>query len=420
MKNGLGLRWAFRILLPACALGVLALAYQLPNVFATGARGQAAAQQGSSPQNGAAGPGAQAQGPQAMEGKTAGEYYKNIQILKDIPADQLLPSMHYITVALGTGCEFCHVRGDFTKDDKPAKQTARKMMTMMFAIDRDNFRGGLQVNCNTCHRGATHPAPMPQLPELAAAGPSGMEPANSMQREGNGERSGAGAPGAPSGPSAAEILQKYVQALGGQDAISKITTLSEQGTVEAPARGPQPSQQQTMDTLRKAPDKALATLHRPNGEVTEGFDGSAAWEKRGTQVRDETGDELARVKQWAQFIPGLDLVNNPRARAFGTEKVGDHDAYRVVAFQAGGRVTYDFDTQSGLLVRVSSQIATPLGALPTDTVYDDYRDVSGIKVPFTIRMERMEGATTYKWSQVQVNVPANDSQFAKPTGTATP
>jgi hypothetical protein len=67
--------------------------------------------------------------------KTAGEAFKNIQVLKDISADELLPSMRYISAALGVGCDYCHEAGHFDGDDKPTKQRARNMMKMMFAIN---------------------------------------------------------------------------------------------------------------------------------------------------------------------------------------------------------------------------------------------------------------------------------------------
>ena len=89
--------------------------------------------------------------------QTAAQKYKNIQVLKDIPADQLIPSMQFITAALGVECEFCHVASpagklEFDKDDKDEKKTAREMMQMMFAINQNNFDGKRGVTCNTCHR----------------------------------------------------------------------------------------------------------------------------------------------------------------------------------------------------------------------------------------------------------------------------
>ena len=94
--------------------------------------------------------------------KTAGETYKNIQVLKDLPASQLMEVMHSFSHSLGVKCSFCHVEGAFDKDDKPQKQTARKMITMATGINKDNFGGKHRVTCWTCHRGATEPESKPQ------------------------------------------------------------------------------------------------------------------------------------------------------------------------------------------------------------------------------------------------------------------
>src|ERR1700760_4794067 len=72
---------------------------------------------------------------------TAGQKFKNIKVLKDIPADQLIPSMQFISASLGVECDFCHSENagklEFDKDDKEEKKTARKMMEMMFAINKN-------------------------------------------------------------------------------------------------------------------------------------------------------------------------------------------------------------------------------------------------------------------------------------------
>ena len=94
--------------------------------------------------------------------KLAQDQFKNIKVLKDVPADQIFPAMQFITASLGVECEYCHVRGEkgmeFDKDDKKTKQTARKMMEMMFAINKDNFENHREVTCYSCHRGAAQSA----------------------------------------------------------------------------------------------------------------------------------------------------------------------------------------------------------------------------------------------------------------------
>src|SRR5437667_7665285 len=111
---------------------------------------------------------------------SAAEAYHNIQILKGIPANQLIPAMQFITYSLGVECSYCHVEGALEKDDKKPKQTARKMMQMMAAINRDNFDSKQTVTCNSCHRGSPRPS---AIPIIAEGGPRPIT--ESVSGEGN-------------------------------------------------------------------------------------------------------------------------------------------------------------------------------------------------------------------------------------------
>jgi hypothetical protein len=102
-------------------------------------------------------------GAKTSEQKTADQAFKNIEVLKGVPAEQLIPSMQFINASLGVECEFCHVLGAFEKDDKKPKARARKMMEMMFAINKDNFDGQREVTCYSCHRGASKPQTIPAI-----------------------------------------------------------------------------------------------------------------------------------------------------------------------------------------------------------------------------------------------------------------
>jgi hypothetical protein len=179
-------------------------------------------------QSGAAGPSTSATAP-ATE-KKAEEQFKNIQTLKGIPADQLIPTMQFITASLGVECEFCHVQGAFDKDDKKPKQIARKMMDMMFAINKDNFNGHREVTCYSCHRGSTDPVAIPVVmsdePKEAMGGPNKPEDeAKEKEKE-------------ASWPKPEQLLDKYVQASGGAAAIDKVTSRVMKGKIEyGPGRG---------------------------------------------------------------------------------------------------------------------------------------------------------------------------------------
>jgi hypothetical protein len=391
------------------------------------AAAQSAAPQAGAPAQSGAKPASAGAPPAAPEStiKTAGETHKNLQVLKDIREDQLIPSMRYITAALGVRCDFCHVQDQFESDDKPEKGRAREMMKMMMAINADNFHNRREVTCFTCHAGHSHPMSIPLIPDtagVAAEAPSAPHAAgaNPPQGAANGPAgANAAADASQSLPSIDVILANYTKALGGADAIQKMTSRAEKGTVDIPAH----NVHSTMEVLRKAPDKALATLHSQMGDVVEGFDGTAGWESRARRgVREETGDELVRVREWADFIPGLDLKTQySRAMVSGIEKINGQDAFRVIAFRKGGGMErFYFDTQTALLVELDTRIDSPLGALPLQTSFQDYRDVSGVKIPWTIRVARMDATTIYKWETVEANVAADDARFAMPAAPASP
>jgi photosynthetic reaction center cytochrome c subunit len=337
----------------------------------------------------------------AVPKKTAEKVYKNIQVLQGIPADDLIPSMQYITVALGVRCDHCHAPNQYEKDDKQEKQTARKMMQMMFAINKDSFNGHREVTCYTCHRGAANPVGTPII-----AGITGT-----LAPVPNPTPAAASTPAA-SLPSPDQIFAKYVEAIGGADALQKVTTRVAKGSFET-------SQgfHATVEIYRKAPDKSLTILHTQNGDFTQGYDGTTAWEQnpRG-QVREQTGVALENAKKNANFYRDLHLKQEySRVAVTGIEKVGDREAYLVLARTAGRPPErLYFDTQTGLLLRWIKAADSPLGATPTATELEDYRDVEGAKVPFVERSVRPDGSNTFKFDQVQANVPIDDARFAKP------
>src|ERR1700691_3400918 len=157
-------------------------------------------------------------------GKTAEQVYKNIQILKGVPAGQVIPAMQFITASLGVECSYCHVENHFDKDDKKPKKVARDMMQMTFALNKDNFEGHREVTCYSCHHGAPNPLTIPLVggesqPNPTAAG------ATAGPAVAGGANAEAAAPKLPANlPTVSHLLEDYVRALGGSAAIEKITT----------------------------------------------------------------------------------------------------------------------------------------------------------------------------------------------------
>ncbi|HTC45769.1 MAG TPA: c-type cytochrome [Candidatus Aquilonibacter sp.] len=327
--------------------------------------------------------------------KTAAEQFKNIQVLKDIPADDLIPAMQFITASLGKECEFCHVQGAFEKDDKKPKQTARKMMEMMFAINKDNFEGHREVTCYTCHQGNAHPVGIPVV--MAAEMPE-MHPADEEEHH-------------AAGPPAQELFDKYLKAVGGAAAVEKINSRVMKGTITFGDRNV------PIDIYSKDPDKRVSITHTPDGDSVTGFNGHEGWlgspkgPMHGMHGPDIDGASIDADLHFAAHLK--DLFSKAEVR--GTEKIGDSDAYFVVGQREGKTpLRLYFDEKSGLLVRLVRFGETPLGRMPTQIDYADYRDAGGVRIPFRWTLARAGGRFTIQVSDVKENLPVDDSRFEKP------
>ena len=343
-------------------------------------------------------------------GKTAEQVYKNIQILKGVPAGQVIPAMQFITASLGVECSYCHVEDHFEKDDKKPKQVARDMMRMMFALNKDNFEGHREVTCYSCHRGAPNPLTIPLVgaesqPNPAAAG----APANPAA---GGANADAAATKLPANlPTVSHLLDNYVRALGGSAAIEKVTTRVEKGS--ATFRG----QPQTVEIFTQAPDKQSIVRHSPDGETVTTFDGQSGWTIAPNRPPREMHDAdvlAARLDADLQFPLHIQQIF-PELRREYPEKINDRDVYVLVAVREGQPpVRLYFDQQSGLLVRMVRYAETPLGRNPTQIDYADYRDVDGVRVPFRVTTSQPGNTNTIQFETVQQNIPIDPAKFAKP------
>jgi hypothetical protein len=333
--------------------------------------------------------------------KTAEQVFKNIQVLKGVPADQWQPTMQFIASSLGVECEFCHVRDAFEKDDKKSKLTARKMIEMQMAINRDNFKGQREVTCFSCHRGAEKPVGIPVIPEVEPKR-SPFDSLIATPREG----------------AADKIIDQYIEAVGGAEALQKITSRVQKGTISFGG------QQFPVEVLSKAPNKRISTVQTPNGHNITAFDGHAGWlgNPGGRPPRDMTSQENDAVSFDATFYLPLEIKKMfTRLGLLLTppEKVGGHNVYQVVGLREGKPpLRFFFDKESGLLLRTVRYAETPLGRNPTQVDYADYRTEGGVKIPFQWTIARPQGRFTIQVTEIQQNVPIDDAKFAKPAAPA--
>lgn len=330
--------------------------------------------------------------------KTAGEAFKNVQILKDIPANQLIPTMQFISTSLGVRCGYCHVEGAFWKDDKRTKLTARHMIQMELAINKENFNGRTEVTCYTCHRGLTHPVGVPVIAAVAAHGAAG------------GEMNSGGMNHAAM-PTTEQVLERFVQASGGAEAIQHLSTRVEKG-----ARTGAGGKNSAVEVVTKSPDESRMR----DGESVTVYDGHGAWVANpGRPARSLSGPELETMKLGADLHLPLDLKQQfAQLRGVRTEEVNGREAYVLVGFNPGHPpVKFDFDAQSGLLVRIETVTATPLGYNPMEIDYADYRNTNGVEVPFRQTMAQPGRSSVIQFDEVQQNVPVNDGEFTKPAAS---
>jgi photosynthetic reaction center cytochrome c subunit len=339
--------------------------------------------------------------------KKAEEQFKNIQVLKGIPADQIFPTMQFITASLGVECDFCHVQGAFEKDDKKPKATARKMMEMMFAINKDNFDGNREVTCYSCHRGNAKPVAIPVV--MSEEPKEGMgEP---KKAEGDAKEA------KDSGPTGEQLIDKYVQAAGGAAVIEKVTSRVMKGTIDFGGKS------LPIDIYSKDPDKRISFTHMPDGDSVTAFNGHEGWlGTPGRPLREMHGSDLDGASIDADMHLATHLKSMfSEMRAQGTEKVGDHQA-RVVVGRREGKppIALYFDEQTGLLVRLVRFGETALGRMPTQIDYADYRDAGGVKIPYRWTLARPSGRFTIQVSEVKENVAVEEAKFAKPAPAAEP
>ena len=329
--------------------------------------------------------------------KLAEEQFKNIQALKGIPADQLIPAMQFITASLGVDCEFCHVHDKMDSDDKKPKKIARQMMTMMLAIDKNNFDGRLEVTCYSCHRGASMPVSIPVIKdeEMAGPGTSGKKPAENTAL-----------------PKPEELLDKYLAAVGGASAIEKISSRVQKGKLMAFGGQTFPA-----DVYSKAPDKRVSVMHLQGGDSVTAFDGQRGWLSvpgRPAHMMSVSENDSARLDADLHFPTQVKTLY-PKFIVESGEKIDGHESYLVEGREEGRPpLRLYFDTQTGLLLRLVRYSQSPLGLNPTQIDYADYREADGVKVPFRWTLSRPGNRFTIQVEEMKQNVPVDDAKFTAP------
>jgi photosynthetic reaction center cytochrome c subunit len=338
--------------------------------------------------------------PVEAQDKPAEPRFKNLQVLKGVPPDQLIPAMQFISASLGVQCEFCHVRDAFEKDDKPTKQTARRMIQMMLALDADQFHGERAVTCYTCHRGSIKPVSIPMLDSTAPY----VSEARAMVEP--------SADGRTNLPSPDSVIERYVQAVGGRAAVQNVSSRVESGTISFGTGPGFP-----VEILSQSPSRQAMIVHLPAGDSSTVFDGQKGWLRSPAgQVRDMPGSDIEGAKLDADLQFPIDVKKAfEELKVIRTEKLGEHDAILLFATNPSlPPLELYFDRQTGLLLRQLRFGLSPLGLNPTQIDYGDYKAFDGIQVPLHLVITRPNRTLDIHLLQVTQNVPVDNAKFARP------
>lgn len=361
--------------------------------------------------------------------KTAEQIFKNIQVMKGVPVDDFLGSMGLMCAALGYDCSDCHTGAGTQKvdwaADTPEKVRARLMVRMMQAINRDHFGGRQTITCWSCHHGRDHPATTPTLEYQY--GPATQEMDDVLTQM-------------PGQPAAAQIIDRYIQAIGGSERVAGLKSyVAEGASIGFGGFGGTGK----AEIFAKFPDERATWIYYPEspqrGRTLRLYNGKEGWLETPLTVLGNyqlTGGELDGAKLDAQLsFPGqitqalsnlrvsmpVSISDLPAPASQNTQGVSmaaiGQDRLVNVVQGTGPRgilANLYFDQQSGLLVRIVRYGRSPIGRVPTQVDYGDYREVNGIKLPFHMVFAWMDGRDAIQLSDIRINLPIDASKFTPP------
>jgi photosynthetic reaction center cytochrome c subunit len=358
----------------------------------------------------------------------AEQVFKNVQVLKGIPVDDFLGTMGIMAAALQFDCSDCHVAAGTEKvdwaADTPRKQMARVMVTMVATINKNNFGGRQLVTCWTCHRNRDKPLVTPVMATIY--GTPTVEPDDVI-------------PQVPGAPSAESILDKYVEAAGGAQRLAGLTSFVGKGTsVSFGGFGGGGD----VELVAQAPDKRSTIIifkeETGRGDQIRAYDGRTGWLRTPLNVLGEfqlTGTDLDGARVDAQLsFPGQikQILTNlrtgppttiadlpaPTSQSVLQQGVALDQTHVVDVVQGTGPrgllVTLYFDRQTGFLLRELRYGSSPIGRIPTQIDFADYRDVNGIKFPFRITFAWLDGRDSIVLNNITTNVSIDAAKFGRP------
>jgi hypothetical protein len=344
--------------------------------------------------------------PAAEPPQMAENVFKNIQVLKGMPADEFMDTMGMFASSLLYDCIGCHVeeiltegRDAFAKPT-PRIQRARQMVVMVNALNKQYFAGQPRVTCYTCHRGSGFPDAIPDLALQYGDGPP--ENPNQMMIYPRPE------------PTADAVFREFIEEIGGAERVAKLTTYIATGTTNGFNTG---GMDVPIEIFARAPDQLATVVRVYDGDAVKVTDGRNAWAAEGWRqlpLMTFTGSNLAGAKFDAMMMFPAGIQKVFARWQVGAVTIDDEEVTVLQGTNPGQLPVNLYFDDEGLLVRSVRWNSTPVGTVPTQADYSDYRDVGGLKMPFKIVVTWTNGQNTIQLKEIRPNAPIDPSRFARP------
>jgi len=337
------------------------------------------------------------------------DVFKSVTVLRDIPVDTFFDAMGMFANAMGNDCTFCHSpkaaldRAMFA-EVTPRMQRARQMIAMMQTINKTYFGGTPRVTCFTCHHGNQSPRSDPNL-ALQYSTPDEDPNARDFTTDAT--------------IAADRIFDMYLQAVGGADRLARLTSFSARGTY---AGFDTLFEKVPVEIFAKAPAQYSTVVHMSGGNSVRTFNGTGGWmagpDTPLPLVMLTSGNlDRARLEALVAFPAGIRQAY-PHWRV-GRAVLNDEEVVVIQGIDDERQpVANLYFAPSGMLVRLVRWTLTPVGFVPTQIDYSDFRDVAGVKVPFHRTVSQTFMQMNVELTDVQPNISLDAGTFAKPATVA--
>jgi hypothetical protein len=210
------------------------------------------------------------------------------------------------------------------------------------------------------------------------------------------------------------ILDRYVEATGGKDAYDKVHTEKWTGTFELIGKGVKGA----VTAYRSEPNKSVTVVELEGiGSIQDGTDGETAWSLSSLQgPRIKQGDERAVTMREAMLRGAVEWRKLYKsAETTGVENVDDQACFKVLLTPNEGKPeTRYFDKKSNLLVKLTMQLPSPMGEVPTETLLSDYKEQNGVTAPRKVHQKALGQEFLITINQVEYNVDMPKDRFDLP------